>query len=191
MIYQPCFTHLPFSPEWPFHQLFYKPSLHSSLSASILAFCFTRKLKVLLGGCSDPFHQSLFFQASVFTHSACICPPKSMILRAWPQTSSIGGSGNFVRNADSQVALQNSAFQPALGEFHCRCKFDKHCSRETHDSNQDQSLVYHIPSVLHKDIALARPPSLLYYQYPLLSTRSPHHHRNLLSIISSYQKINK
>ena len=95
MIYQPCFTHFPFSPEWPFHQFFYKPSLHSSLSASILAFYFTRKLKVLLGGCSDPLHQSLFFQASVFTYFACICSPKSVILRAWSQTSSIGGSGNL------------------------------------------------------------------------------------------------
>lgn len=82
------------------------------------------------------------------------------------------GLWELVRNADSQATSQNSVSEPALEEFHCGCKFDKHCSRETHDSNQAQPLVYPIPSVLHKGIALARPPALLYYQSPLLSMRS-------------------
>lgn len=82
------------------------------------------------------------------------------------------GLWELVRNADSQATSQNSVSEPALKESHRRCKFDKHCSREAHDPNQGQPLVYPFPSVLHKGIALARPPALLYYQSPLLSMRS-------------------
>lgn len=93
---------------------------------------------------------------SICVHIFClhllteVCDSQSMVLDQQHR-----GLWELVRNADSQATSQNSVFEPALKKFHCRCKFDKHCSREAHDSNQGKPLVYPFPSVLHKGIPLA------------------------------------
>lgn len=121
---------------------FPQPSLLSPVSARGLAFSFSGKSEGPRGRCQPPPRLS-----SVELLCLPLCLPsthcKSVVLRVWSRTSSVGTPGNqeemqILRSdqgpGNSGVESRILGFNKPLGQFRCTCKFDNACWRQSHIS---------------------------------------------------------
>lgn len=87
-----------------------------------------------------------------------ICSPKSVVLRVWPWTSSIRGSGNLqemqIHSHITELCLNKPLGNSDAGARLTNTAWEK----PTISYIKGQPFVFPIPSALLKGVALARPP---------------------------------